>query len=170
MNRREFIRGVVVTSTLVAVGAVSIVELLARAGSGDQTYQLPTTTTQSQSGTQSSSRTQTQQQVSAPPGYILIGPLSALNGRTSAYFTHPTYGDSILVNVNGTWRAFSSTCTHAPCTVQYDSGSPIYCPCHGATFSTNDGSVLSGPAPVALPEYGVQILEGNLYVTASTIN
>jgi Rieske Fe-S protein len=161
----------VVTSTLVAIGAVSIVELLARAESGNQTYQLPTPpTTQSQSSTQSSSRSQTQQQVPAPPGYILIGPLSALNGRTSAYFTHPTYGDSILVNVNGTWRAFSSTCTHAACTVQYSSGLPIYCPCHGATFSTSDGSVLGGPAPVALPEYGVQILEGNLYVTASTIN
>jgi Rieske Fe-S protein len=170
VNRREFIRGMVVTSTLVAIGAVSIVELLARAGSGDQAYQLPTTTTQGQSSTQSSSRTLTQQQVSAPPGYILIGPASSLNGRTSAYFTHPTYGNSILVNVNGTWRAFSSTCTHAPCTVQYDGSSPIYCPCHGATFSTSDGSVLSGPAPVPLPEYGVQILGGNLYVTASTIN
>ncbi|MDA4125313.1 MAG: Rieske (2Fe-2S) protein [Thaumarchaeota archaeon] len=168
MNRREFIRGMVVTSALVATGAVSVVEFLARAGSGDQTYQLPTT--QSQSVSQSSSRTQTQQQTSAPPGYVLIGPSSALNGRTSAYFTHPAYGDSILVNVNGTWRAFSSTCTHAPCTVQYGGGSSIYCPCHGATFSPSDGTVLGGPAPAPLPEYGVQLLGGNLYVTASVIN
>jgi len=158
----------VVTSALIATGALSIVELLARAGSGDQTYQLPST--QTQSSAQSSSKTQTQQQISTPPGYFLIGTSSALSGRTSAYFTHPTYGVSIFVNVKGTWKAFSATCTHAACTVQYASGSPIYCPCHGATFSTSDGSVLGGPAPSPLPEFGVQIQGGNVYVTASAIN
>ena len=158
----------VVTSALVATGVVSIFELLARAGSGDQTYQLPST--QSQPTAQSSSTTQTQQQTSTPTGYVLVGPLSALSGKTSAYFTHPTYGISILVNVNGIWRAFSATCTHAACTVQYSTGSPIYCPCHGATFSTSDGSVLGGPAPASLPEFGVQTVGGNLFVTASAIN
>ena len=168
MNRRQFIRKMVVTSALAVTGVAAIAEIIARTGSAEQTYQLPTISTQSSS--QTSSGTQTQQQVSAPPGYVLVGPLSALNGKQSAYFTHPTHGNSILVNVSGTWKAFSGICTHAPCTVQYTGGSSIYCPCHGATFSTSNGSVLGGPAPVALPEYGVQIVSGNVFVTTSRIN
>jgi len=158
----------VVTSTLTVTGAAAIVELLARTGSPEQAYQFPATQTQSVSA--NSSGTQTQQQASAPQGYVLIGPSSGLSGKKSAYFTHPTYGNSILVSINGSWKAFSSICTHAPCTVQYGGGSSIYCPCHGATFSTSNGSVLGGPAPAALPEYGVQILNGNLFVTTSRIN
>ncbi len=167
MNRREFIRRMVVTSTLAVTGVAAIVELLARTGSPDQAYQLPTV--QIQSTSQTASETQTQQ-VSTPPGYVLIGPSSSLSGKKSAYFTHPTYGSSILVNVNGTWKAFSSVCTHAPCTVEYGGGSSIVCPCHGAAFSTGDGSVLGGPAPFALPEYGVQVSGGSVFVTTSRIN
>jgi Rieske Fe-S protein len=104
------------------------------------------------------------------PGYVLIGPSSSLSGRKSAYFTHPTHGSSMLVNDNGTWKAFSAICTHAPCTVQYGGGSAISCPCHGATFSPSDGSVLGGPAPAPLAEYGVQIVGGSLFVSTARIN
>jgi Rieske Fe-S protein len=158
----------VVATALSVTGVAALVEALARNDSPQQAYQLPTQT-QTQTTSQTSSGSQSQQ-VTAPPGYVLIGSASALSGKTSAYFDHPTYGRSLLVNVSGTWKAFSSICTHAPCTVQYGGGSEIYCPCHGATFSTGDGSVLGGPAPYALPEYGVQILNGDLFVTQSTIN
>ena len=167
MNRREFIRRMVVSSVLVVTGITSVAELFSRTGSSNQAYQLPIAPVQASA--QSSSSTQTQQ-VSAPPGYVLIGPSSGLSGRQSAYFTHPTQGSSMLINLNGTWKAFSALCTHAPCTVQYSGGSPIYCPCHGATFSPNDGSVLGGPAPAALPEYGVQIVNGEVFVSKSPIN
>jgi Rieske Fe-S protein len=76
----------------------------------------------------------------------------------------------MLVNDNGTWKAFSAICTHAPCTVQYGGGSAISCPCHGATFSPSDGSVLGGPAPAPLAEYGVQIVGGSLFVSTARIN
>jgi Rieske Fe-S protein len=168
VNRREFIRRMIVTSALAGAGVAAIVELVARTGSPEQAYQL-LSANQTQSSGSTASGTQTQQ-VSVPAGYVLIGPSSGLTGRTSAYFNHPTHGSSLLVDVNGTWKAFSSTCTHAPCTVQYGGGSSIYCPCHGATFSTGNGSVLGGPAPRPLPEYGVQILNGNVFVTTSRIN
>jgi len=54
--------------------------------------------------------------------------------------------------------------------VQYGGGSDIVCPCHGATFSTADGSVLGGPAPTAIPEYRVLVQNGSLFVTVATIN
>jgi len=100
---------------------------------------------------------------------VLVAQASSLNGRTSAYFNHPSHGSSILVSLNGQWKAFSSTCTHRPCTVDFQS-SELYCPCHGATFSAENGSVTRGPAQVALAEYGVIEQNGGVYVSNSRIN
>ena len=52
----------------------------------------------------------------------------------------------------GTFKAFSSTCTHQGCTVTKVADGTIDCPCHGSTFSVEDGSVQGGPAPSPLPE------------------
>ncbi len=46
----------------------------------------------------------------------------------------------------GTYKAFSSVCTHQGCPVSMISNGQIICTCHGSTFSVKDGSVISGPA------------------------
>jgi len=122
---------------------------------------------QSSTSTQSSTSSQTSSSSSqsTPPGYILVTPLSALAGKSSAYFKHPSRGLSLLLNSGGQWKAFSATCTHAPCTVQYG-GSTITCPCHGGSFDANTGAVLGGPPPAPLPELGVLVQNGNVYVQA----
>ncbi|WP_189867004.1 Rieske (2Fe-2S) protein [Streptomyces poonensis] len=51
----------------------------------------------------------------------------------------------------GTFKAFSSTCTHRGCAVQSVADGVINCPCHQSNFSITDGSVKSGPAMTALP-------------------
>jgi nitrite reductase/ring-hydroxylating ferredoxin subunit len=51
----------------------------------------------------------------------------------------------------GTFKAFSSICTHAGCRVTSIESGEIVCPCHGSHFSIVDGSVISGPAPSPLP-------------------
>ena len=53
--------------------------------------------------------------------------------------------------VKGTFKAFSSICTHAGCRVTSIESGEIVCPCHGSHFSIVDGSVISGPAPSPLP-------------------
>lgn len=53
--------------------------------------------------------------------------------------------------VKGTYKAFSSICTHAGCRVASIEGGQIICPCHQSHFSITDGSVVSGPAPSPLP-------------------
>lgn len=122
------------------------------------------------SGNNSSQTSTTTNSNQAPPsGYILLAPLSAVSGKTYAYFNHPTFGSSILVNYSGTWKAFSAVCTHAGCTVNYTS-SELYCPCHRGYFSAVNGSVLGGPPPRPLPEYDIQIVNGNIYVGTSVIN
>ncbi|WP_416962898.1 Rieske (2Fe-2S) protein [Streptomyces sp. Agncl-13] len=51
----------------------------------------------------------------------------------------------------GTYKAFSSKCTHQGCAVSSISDGVIVCPCHKSEFSVTDGSVKKGPATTALP-------------------
>ena len=130
------------------------VQLLASSPSGQASSQVNATQTTVQS---------------APAGYIFVTALAALAGKSLAYFNHPAGGLSMLLSLNGQWKSFSATCTHAPCTVGY-SGSQIQCPCHGGIFDPSNGNVISGPPPTRLPEYGVLIQGGSLYVTSATVN
>lgn len=52
----------------------------------------------------------------------------------------------------GTYKAFSSKCTHQSCRVSQIQDNTITCTCHGSEFSAEDGSVLAGPAQDALPQ------------------
>ncbi|MDA4123447.1 MAG: Rieske (2Fe-2S) protein [Thaumarchaeota archaeon] len=169
MNRREFIKRFVVSSALIGTSASAAYELLVRFSNGQGHQAVQTIQQQSTQNSQGSSTATSL--IQTPSGYVFITAVSAIGGRSSAYFNHPTYGNSLLINLSGQWKAFSATCTHQPCTVDYSSGSSIRCPCHGATFSTSNGAVLGGPAPRPLPEYGVQVdANGNLFVTAGVIN
>jgi Rieske Fe-S protein len=53
--------------------------------------------------------------------------------------------------VQGTFKAFSTTCTHQGCQVTTVADGTIDCPCHGSKYSVKDGSVVAGPAPRPLP-------------------
>jgi Rieske Fe-S protein len=50
----------------------------------------------------------------------------------------------------GTFKAFTSVCTHQQCQVANVEGGTINCTCHGSKFDINDGSVVSDPAPQPL--------------------
>ena len=55
------------------------------------------------------------------------------------------------------WRAFSATCTHLNCTVQYQEASrQILCACHNGLYDLS-GRVVSGPPPRPLEEYTVHV-------------
>ncbi|CAO5253354.1 Rieske (2Fe-2S) protein [Frankia sp. AgKG'84/4] len=62
----------------------------------------------------------------------------------------------------GTFKAFSSTCTHQGCQVNAVADGQIKCPCHGSRFSATDGSVVGGPAPRPLPAANVSVQGTNL--------
>jgi nitrite reductase/ring-hydroxylating ferredoxin subunit len=50
----------------------------------------------------------------------------------------------------GSFKAFSSVCTHEGCPVSAIQSGQIICTCHNSRFSVKDGSVISGPARRAL--------------------
>ncbi|WP_406328360.1 Rieske (2Fe-2S) protein [Streptomyces sp. NBC_00203] len=57
----------------------------------------------------------------------------------------------------GTFKAFSSKCTHLGCAVTGVTDGVITCPCHKSEFSVTDGSVKKGPATKALPAENITV-------------
>ncbi|NEC90199.1 Rieske (2Fe-2S) protein [Streptomyces sp. SID12501] len=57
----------------------------------------------------------------------------------------------------GTYKAFSSKCTHAGCAVTSIANGAIICPCHKSEFSVADGSVKKGPATEALAAESIKV-------------
>ena len=57
----------------------------------------------------------------------------------------------------GTFKAFSSKCTHAGCAVTGITNGVITCPCHNSEFSVADGSVKKGPATKPLPAESIKV-------------
>jgi Rieske Fe-S protein len=68
---------------------------------------------------------------------------------------------------DGSLRAFSATCTHLDCTVQYrkDMGL-IWCACHNGKYDLN-GRNIDGPPPRPLDKFKVVVKGGEVYVTAT---
>jgi thiosulfate dehydrogenase [quinone] large subunit len=103
---------------------------------------------------------------SPPPG-TAIGRTSQVPVGQAGRFTDPKSGrPAWVVHPSGTtFVAFSAVCTHAGCSVQFDSGSMQFvCPCHGGTYDARSGRVLAGPPPSPLPSIPVHIVNGEIRV------
>jgi Rieske Fe-S protein len=83
--------------------------------------------------------------------------LQSVGSVVSKTFGQNNGGRAVLiVRASATsFLAFSSVCTHEQCDVlpPASAGGNLSCPCHGAVFSANDGSVLAGPARSALQRF-----------------
>ena len=71
----------------------------------------------------------------------------------------------LIRSSSGDLRAFSATCTHLDCTVQYrkDFGM-IWCACHNGKYDMN-GRNVSGPPPRPLDEYRVVVQGEEVFVS-----
>jgi len=90
-----------------------------------------------------------------------VGDLATVTRLGSQPFQDPATGDpSVLVHLSdGRVLAFDAVCTHAGCTVEFDSSQDVFlCPCHGAAFDARaQGAVLRGPAALPLTELAISI-------------
>lgn len=83
------------------------------------------------------------------------GALKATAGNLTVMLTQPA---------EGTFKAFSSVCTHQGCQLNVQN-KDLMCPCHASSFSIEDGSVQGGPAPEPLPEYKAEVKDGRVIVS-----
>jgi thiosulfate dehydrogenase [quinone] large subunit len=105
--------------------------------------------------------------VASPTG-TRIGALTDLQSQGFLNFQDPKSGDpAVAVSLSrGNVVAFDAVCTHAGCTVTYDSNQRLLsCPCHGALFDpANAAAVVAGPAPSPLASINVQVgADGGVY-------
>lgn len=71
----------------------------------------------------------------------------------------------IVANTSAGYVALDNTCTHQGCSIGYSSANNNFpCPCHGSVFSPT-GSVVNGPATVALKSYSVSKTGNTLTIT-----
>ncbi len=103
-----------------------------------------------------------------PANAVKLGPSSRLPRGQGATYRDPADGrpDIVVRHDDGSLSAFSAVCTHAGCTVGYQSGE-IVCPCHGGTFDPKTGAVLSGPPPSPLASRRVIEAGGLVYSVPS---
>lgn len=74
-------------------------------------------------------------------------------------------GHVVLLEADGEVRAFSAVCTHLGCVVKWQPTDhhAIYCECHGGMFD-RQGAVVGGPPPRPLPQYPVEVRDGQVIV------
>ncbi|MFC3414668.1 QcrA and Rieske domain-containing protein [Algoriphagus hitonicola] len=64
---------------------------------------------------------------------------------------------TLVVNVNGSYKALTSVCTHSACDRNWTFNSNEFtCTCHGSKFNT-DGDVLTGPANRPLESFATRL-------------
>ena len=75
----------------------------------------------------------------------------------------------ILIKIDDkTFHAFSATCTHLDCIVQYRADTKqIWCACHNGIFDLH-GRNVSGPPPKSLEEYETNIINDEIIITKLT--
>jgi cytochrome b6-f complex iron-sulfur subunit len=90
------------------------------------------------------------------------GELKPNQARIFAFGARP----AILVRLgDGQYRAFSATCTHLNCTVQFrDDVQRIWCACHNGFYDLA-GRNVAGPPPRPLEAFQVNVVEGEIVVT-----
>ncbi len=101
----------------------------------------------------------------APTSRVLAGRVDELAKEGWKIFPFGAV-PGILVQVRpGEYRAFSATCTHLECTVQFDKPSQrIWCACHNGYYDLN-GRNVAGPPPHPLTPYTVQVVDEEIFVT-----
>jgi cytochrome b6-f complex iron-sulfur subunit len=66
------------------------------------------------------------------------------------------------------FKAFSATCTHLDCTVQYKKDEKIiWCACHNGKYDMH-GRNIAGPPPRPLDKYIVKLKNNEVFITSNS--
>ncbi|MBE0644897.1 MAG: Rieske 2Fe-2S domain-containing protein [Bacteroidetes bacterium] len=98
---------------------------------------------------------------------VLVGKVDDFAPGSGSLFRFGNKPGILLRFPNGSFKAFSATCTHLDCTVQYreDMGL-IWCACHNGKYDLN-GKNIDGPPPRPLDPFEVVVKGDEVHVTKS---
>ena len=104
-------------------------------------------------------------QAEAEVASVKVGKLSDIEKDSGTIVKFGSKPVILLRTAKDELKAFSATCTHLDCTVQYrkDFGL-IWCACHNGKYDIN-GRNVSGPPPRPLDEYRVNVQGGEVFVS-----
>ena len=95
---------------------------------------------------------------------VVITQVSALVAGEGFNFKANDGTDAILFKTKDEKvYALSRICTHEGCSVNFDlAQNKLICPCHGATYETVEGNVISGPTQRNLKKINIKIDGDNI--------
>jgi Rieske Fe-S protein len=96
---------------------------------------------------------------------VLAGRVSELRPNSGVIFKFGSQPGILIKTPAGEIRAFSATCAHLQCTVQYrDDLHHVWCACHNGHYDLN-GKNISGPPPRPLEQYAVNVRGDEIFVS-----
>ena len=101
-----------------------------------------------------------------PADPVSVGPETALPIGESVTVSFGRY-PALVINTSEGLRAYSAVCTHFACICKWDKNkNQIVCPCHDGYFDPLTGDVIAGPPPTGLKPFSVDIIDGEIFVSA----
>ena len=103
--------------------------------------------------------------VEAQQNSVVAGKVNDIAANTGKIFKFGSKPGILIKTASGDIKAFSASCTHLDCIVQYDgTQKAITCACHNGKYDLT-GKNISGPPPRPLEEFTVNIKGDDITVT-----
>jgi len=103
--------------------------------------------------------------VEAQQNSVVAGKMNDIAANTGKIFKFGSKPGILIKTAAGDVKAFSASCTHLDCIVQYDGKEKcITCACHNGKYDLT-GKNISGPPPRPLEEFTVNIKGDDITVT-----
>lgn len=105
--------------------------------------------------------------VEAQSNSVVAGKVNDIPANSGKIFKFGSKPGIVIKTASGDIKAFSASCTHLDCIVQYDPNTKaIICACHNGKYDLT-GKNVSGPPPRPLEEFTVNLKGDDINVTRS---
>jgi Rieske Fe-S protein len=102
------------------------------------------------------------------PSSVVVGKLNELAPNSGKIFRFGPKPGLLIRTAVGEYRAFTATCTHLNCTVQYRQDlNHIWCACHDGHYDLS-GVNIAGPPPRPLEQFKITIRNDEIVVSKGT--
>jgi Rieske Fe-S protein len=101
----------------------------------------------------------------AKPTTLKVARIDEVAPNSALMFRYGRKPGILIRTPEGQFHAYSATCTHLDCTVQFRSDwGIIWCACHNGRYDLT-GRNIAGPPPRPLTPYAVNIKDEEIYVS-----